>query len=186
MIFNKHSALEGRHALLSASKYHWLSKEGPQFDAWYDNLRAAAIGSEIHDIAAKLIKHKIKLPRNRTTLSQYVNDAIGYRMEPELILFYSVNCFGTADALSFRDNLLRIHDLKTGVSPASIKQLMVYAAMFCHEYEQDPYQINFELRIYQNDEIKTFEPEKEDILFVMRRIVELDNRIEEMKAEAQV
>lgn len=184
MNFNRHSALEGRHALLSASKYHWLSKEGPEFDAWYDNLRAAAIGSEIHDIAKNLIKHKIKLPRNGKTLSLYVNDAIGFRMEPELILFYSVNCFGTADAISFRDNLLRIHDLKTGVSPASVKQLMVYAAMFCHEYDQDPFKIDIELRIYQTDAYKMFEPEKEDIAYVMRKIVELDNRIEEMKADA--
>lgn len=184
MPFNKHSELEGRHALLSASKYHWLSKDGSEFDHWYANLRAAAIGSEIHEIAKGLIKHRIKLPRNNKTLSLYVNDAIGYRMDPEVVLFYSNNCFGTADAISFRENMLRIHDLKTGVSPASIKQLIVYAAMFCHEYKQDPYEIEIELRIYQNNDRKIFEPLKEDVLYAMRKIVDLDNRIEEMKAEA--
>lgn len=74
-----------------------------------------------------------KLPRLNKTLNAYVNDAIGYKMIPEQILFYSDNCFGTADAIVFRNGLLRIHDLKTGVIPAHMEQLEVYAALFCLE-----------------------------------------------------
>lgn len=189
MIFNEHFRLEGRHALLSGSKYSWLSKDASEFDAWFGNLRAAAIGTELHEIAKGLIKHRLKLPRNNKTLSLYVNDAIGFRMEPERILYYSDNCFGSADAISFRDergtgrNILRIHDLKTGVSPASIKQLMIYAAMFCHEYKESPFGIDMELRIYQNNKIEVFEPDPEDIAYIMQKIVDLDNRIEEIKLE---
>ena len=38
MIFNKHSALEGQHAFLGASKYHWInydeSKVAESYSKW--------------------------------------------------------------------------------------------------------------------------------------------------------
>ena len=83
----------------------------------------------------------------------YVNDAIGFKLRPEQILYYSPNCFGTADAIDLRGDLLRIHDLKTGKVPAHIEQLMIYAALFCLEYGIKPSDIDTELRIYQGDDI---------------------------------
>ena len=113
----------------------------------------------------------------------YVNDAIGYRMTPEQVLFYSENCFGTADAIVFKKDFLRIHDLKTGVTPSSIKQLEVYAALFCLEYSKNPNNIRIELRIYQNDEVIVHEPHPEDILYIMDKIISFDKRIEKIKLE---
>ena len=105
-------------------------------------------------------------------------------MTCEQMLFYSPNCFGTADSISFRRNKLRIHDLKTGVTATSEKQLEIYAALFCLEYSIDPFSIEMELRIYQRDEIRVFEPDPNVILNIMELIVDFDNQIEAIK-EAQ-
>lgn len=113
----------------------------------------------------------------------YVNDAIGYRMTPEQILYYSGNCFGTADTISFRNGLLRIHDLKTGVTPAHMEQLEIYAALFCLEYDMKPCDINMELRIYQNDEIIFHNPSTEDIVPIMDKIITFDKIINKMKEQ---
>lgn len=185
MNFNRHSDLAGRHAVLSASKYHWINYDDAKLQNWFKTQMAAKEGSEFHDLAAFLIRKNTKLPRNTKTLNRYVNDAIGYRMSPEQILFYSPNCFGTADAISFREldgeSVLRIHDLKTGVSRADMKQLLIYAGLFCLEYDIRPFEIDrIELRIYQNDEVEILEPEKEDITFVMDRIVTADKLFNNM------
>lgn len=191
MIFNKHSELAGRHATISASKYHWINYSNEKFINWVKTQMMAREGTELHDLAAFLIRKGVKLPRNTKTLNQYVNDAIGFRMKPEQVLFYSFNCFGTADAIIYReidgDSELRIHDLKTGVSAANMKQLMVYTALFCLEYDIRPFEIDLiELRIYQNDAYETFEPPKEDITFIMDRIKTFDqmlsNVLEELTA----
>src|SRR5690606_21219037 len=125
-----------------------------------------------------LIKEGIKLEDTQATLNAYVNDAIGFRMTPEQILYYSDNCFGTADALSFRNGLLRIHDLKTGVNPSSMDQLLIYAAMFCLEYDMKPPTIAMELRIYQNDEIHILEPDPGEVIQIMDTIKKFDQIIE--------
>ena len=111
----------------------------------------------------------------------YVNDAIGFKMRPEQILYYSDNCFGTADAIIFKKNFLRIHDLKTGVTPASLHQLEIYTALFCLEYEIKPGDIEIELRIYQNDDILVGNPTKEDIMPIMNKIIIFDRIIEKIK-----
>ena len=113
----------------------------------------------------------------------YVNDAIGYKMTPEQILYYSPNCFGTADAISFRGDILRIHDLKTGESPTHMEQLMIYAALFCLEYNYKPNEIQMELRIYQNDGIICHQPTIEDIFPIMDRIITFDKIINRIKEE---
>jgi len=59
-------------------------------------------------------------------------------MTPEQVLYYSGNCFGTADSIAFKNNLLRIHDLKTGAVPAHMEQLFIYDALFCLEYRIHP------------------------------------------------
>lgn len=105
-------------------------------------------------------------------------------MRSEQVLYYSENAFGTADTISFRRNLLRIHDLKTGVTPASMKQLEVYASLFCLEYGYKPADIDIELRIYQNDEVLIHNPELDSIVHIMDKIITFDKRIDMLKMEA--
>lgn len=83
------------------------------------------------------------------TLILYINDSIGFRMDPEVILYYSDNCFGTTDAINFTNNILRISDLKTGDTEAHMEQLFIYAAIFCLEYRFKPSEIMIETRLYQ-------------------------------------
>lgn len=185
MRFNDHSKLKGDHALLSASKYHWIRYDEEKFNKTYRSALAARRGTDLHDLAAEMIRLKVKMGRSRKTLNMYVNDAIGYRMTPELILFYSYNAFGTADAVSFRNGLLRIHDLKTGETKSSMDQLMIYAAFFCLEYEQDPFNIEIELRIYQSDEVLVLVPEKEAIFEIMQKTMFFDRRIDLLRLEVE-
>jgi len=140
-------------------------------------------GTELHELAANLIRLGVKLPKSNKTLNLYVNDAIGFKMNTEQPLYYSDNCFGTADTISFRKNILRIHDLKSGEALASIKQLMVYNALFCLEYNLKPGDIETELRLYQSDEVIINIPEYAEILLIMEKIIMFDKRIEQIKSE---
>ena len=180
MLFNNHKDLEGSHAFLGASKYHWINYDLEKLAATYKNYLATLKGTELHDFAAKAINLGVKLPKAKKTLNMYVNDAIGYSMTPEQVLYYSPNCFGTADSISFRNNFLRIHDLKTGETPAHIEQLMIYAALFCLEYKVKPGEIKFELRIYQFDDIMICNPTAEDILPIMDKIISFDKIINDI------
>lgn len=184
MIFNRHLELEGRHAFLSASKYHWVNYDEEKLINSYSKFLASQKGTELHDFASRCIRLGIKLAETPKTLNMYVNDAIGFRMTPEQPLYYSENAFGTADAISFRKNFLRIHDFKSGVTPASMKQLVIYAAYFCLEYKVDPFSLDgCELRIYQSDEKLVHNPTPEEIRFVMDKIILFDKRIEKMNSE---
>lgn len=183
MNFIDHSGLEGEHAFLSASKYHWTNYSEEKLVQAYSKYQAAQKGTILHDYACQSISLGFKLSKSRQTVNMYVNDAIGYRMTPEQVLYYSDNCFGTADAISFRRNKLRIHDLKTGTSPVSMRQLEVYAALFCLEYEKDPHAIEMELRIYQSAEVMVYTPDPDDIQAIMDKIVAFDKKIEELKSE---
>lgn len=185
MNFNKHFNLEGRHAFLGASKYSWLNYDSDKLRESFYNNQARYRGTQLHELANKLITLGVKLPNSHQTLNMFVNDAIGYRMESEQILYYSDNCFGTADAISYkeRNKKLRIHDLKTGVTPASMKQLYIYAALFCLEYAIDPHSMDIELRIYQLDDIEIETPKVVDILQIMQKIRDFDLLIKDLKAE---
>ena len=119
-------------------------------------------------------------------LLYYVNDAIGYRMSPEVVLYYSDNCFGTTDAISFSKNLLRIHDLKTGRLPAHMEQLQIYAALFCLEYGKKPGEIDIELRMYQPENMVTMKPEVDEIVPIMDAIISHDKFLTKIKAEGEV
>lgn len=147
------------------------------------NKKAAELGTRLHAWAKETIDMGIKQPRSKKTLYAYVNDAIGFRMSTEVVLYYSDRFFGTADAICFRNNKLRIHDLKTGIGPVHMEQLEVYAALFCLEYKIRPGDIEFELCIYQNDEVVVFNPTAEDILPIMDKIVHLDKILAECDAE---
>jgi hypothetical protein len=183
MIFRDHHNLDGLHAFLGASKYHWVNYDDEKLIQNYYNMTAAQRGTELHEFAATCIRLRQRLPKSKKTLNSYVNDAIGFRMTPEQILYYSDNCFGTADSISFKDGKLRIHDLKTGTIPANIKQLEIYAALFCLEYSQKPGTIDMELRIYQNDDVLIHSPEADDILPIMDKIVHFDQLITKCKQE---
>lgn len=179
----KHLNLRGQHSFLSPSNYHWLNYDADKLIRIYEAKQAVLRGTELHDLAEKLIRLNVKLPRNKKTLNMYVNDAIGYKMQPEQVLYYSDFAFGTADAFLFRDGLLRIHDLKTGATPASMKQLEIYAALFCLETDTRPGEIDMELRIYQSNEIAIENPEADDILPIMDKIVTFDKILTRLKEE---
>jgi hypothetical protein len=149
----------------------------------YIKFLATQRGVELHDFARRCIELGIKLPDLDKSLNLYVNDAIGFKMTPEQPLYYSNNSFGTADAISFRNNFLRIHDLKTGETPASMCQLEIYAALFCLEYTIKPKSIKMELRIYQFDKVGIHEPSHEAISEIMGKIVMWDKTIEKLKME---
>ena len=207
MIFEKHSELRGKHATLAPSQPHWLRYSEEQLYQKYASGYAQSMGTSLHELAETLIRNNLKLKKNDElvvlshllndgiprnvidieriygNLRNYVNDSIGFKLTPEQILYYSPYCFGTADAISFRNNFLRIHDLKTGTLPAKMEQLLVYAALFCLEYKIKPGEIDVELRIYRNDEILHHEPTAEDILPVMDAIVQNSRILERIHEE---
>lgn len=178
MNFNTHSTLVGKHALLSPSSYHWIYYTDEKLEGKVRSARAAARGTALHELAHQAIRLGVLLSNADKSLAAYVKDGIEYKMSVEQPLFYSENCFGHADTISFRLKKLRIHDLKTGLIPTSEHQLEVYAALFCLEYGFSPFDIQIELRIYQRTEIRTFEPQPDTIVHIMDTIVSFDRRIE--------
>lgn len=172
---------EGAHAFLSPSQHSWLNYTKEKLITVFLNSKAKEMGTRLHLLAKELISLRVKLPNRKKTLNAYVNDAIGFDLTPEVGLFYSKYAFGTADAISFENNLLRIHDLKTGVTPANMSQLHCYAALFCLEYKVDPMTIEYETRIYQNDEIVVDNPNGEEIQTIMNLIVEHTKTLTEIE-----
>lgn len=184
MRFNTHHTLEGLHAPFGASKSSWLRYDDDKAIEVYSTRKANEMGTLLHEWAKSTIDLGIKQPRSNKTLYSYVNDAIGFKMSTEVVLFYSERFFGTADAICFRKNMLRIHDLKTGRIKAKMEQLEIYAALFCLEYNIKPNDISMELRIYQSNEVICHEPDPEDILVIMNRIVHLDKIFKKIDEEA--
>lgn len=183
MNWNDHKNLQGRHAFLGASKSSWLRYTDDKMEAVYTNHQATLMGTRYHAFAAEAIELGQKLPKSKRALNRHVNDAIGFKMKPEQVLFYSTNCFGTADAISFRNNELRIHDLKTGDTPGKFEQLEIYAALFCLEYKYNPKDIFIELRLYQYDDYTFENPEPEVIQDIMNLIKHFDKLINKWKDE---
>ena len=202
MIFEPHLNLRGKHALLTPSQPHWLRYNEEQLYQKYANTYSQSMGTSLHELAETLITNNLKLKKGDklTVLSHllsdgiprdvididriysnfmsYVNDAIGFKLTPEQILYYSDYCFGTADAIAFRNNFLRVHDYKSGTIPAKMEQLLVYVALFCLEYKVKPGEIETELRIYQNDEIIFHNPTAEEILPVMDIVIQHSKALE--------
>jgi hypothetical protein len=199
MNFNKHPELEGKHAFLSPSKVGWLNYDDEKLITSYINSYSQSIGTLLHIYAQEHINYGIKI--NKATknevllylmkngipscaidiefifpnLMNYVNDAIGYRMTTEQPLVYSKFCFGTADTICFKNNFLRIHDLKTGASPVHMEQLIKYEALFCLEYVIKPSDIDSELRIYQGGNIEVYKPTPNEVMKVCDIIVHESN-----------
>lgn len=211
--FNDHSRdiKEGAHAILSPSQSSWTNYESQEY---LFNLvcskYAQEIGTLLHKLAESAIKYKVRIPklaaRPMITLwllangiprgiintdkyvsnfVAYVNDAIGFDMEPEVALKYSENAFGTADAIRFNEKKmhLRIHDYKSGVTKPCLRQLEVYAAYFCMEYNIKPKDLTIELRIYWQDEIIVGHPTAADIVPLIERTRESDKFIRSLKGE---
>lgn len=174
---------DGEHAFLGASQHAWYNYDDEKLVRIYINKLAASRGTALHDLACKLIKMKVKLPENGSTLSLYVNDTIDLELRPEEKLFYSKFAYGTADAIDFKDGVLRVSDLKTGKTKVSFLQLMIYAALFLLCYPEIPLKMvkKIELRIYQNNEVLIEMPEIDEILPVMDRIQRCSKILEELE-----
>ena len=179
MNWNEHSGLEGSHAFLSGSNYHWINYDEEKLYSAYANYRAAEQGTILHEFAKECILLNQRLEDIPKTLNMYVNDAIGYHMMPEQVLYFSPYCFGTADTISFKNNLLRIHDLKTGKGPTHFEQLEIYTSIFCLEYDVDINDIDVELRIYQSNKIRVHNPDRTEIVPRMDKIVTNSKLLEE-------
>lgn len=205
MQWNDHSDLSGKHALLGASNFYWLNYDDENLEKKFRSSYSQSIGTSLHALAKSLIDNRIKLkksdknivllhlledgiPRGLIDLDryypnfmQYVNDGIGFKMDTERVLYFTENCFGTADAISFRDNKLRIHDLKTGETPAHMEQLYIYAALFCLEYNVKPSGLDVQLGIYQGNEILTEVPNSSDIAAIIHKMKDSDKKIRRLK-----
>lgn len=184
MRFNKHLNLPGDHAFLSPSSYHWINYTPDRLAERWTAQQASMYGVAQHQYAQEQIEAG-RLSDFAGILGMYINDCIRDRMATEQVLYYSENCFGTADAISFRYNTLRIRDLKTGLIKGSVHQLEVYAALFCLEYDKDPFNSKIELSIYQEPEVIVYEADPEDIMFIMERIQEFDKIINQLKIEEE-
>lgn len=183
MNFNAHSELKGQHAVLSPSSYYWIRyKDRERFEAFVRSKDAMRKGTEDHEFACLCIRRKQRLPKSKVTLNMYVNDAIGFRMTPEQPLYYSEICFGTADAIAYdeKKKKLRIHDLKTGINPASMDQLLLYAAIFCLEYKVKPSTLDTELRIYQNNEIVVHNPDAKELNEAIDQVIFANKTVNEI------
>lgn len=185
MKFFQHKELIGKHAFLSPSKHSWTNYDVAKLVDSYHKFLAVEHGTRLHNFACECIRLGQKLPKSKKTLNAYVNDAIGFRMTPEQTLYFSDNCFGTADAISYRDKTLRIFDLKTGVSPTSMRQLEIYAALFFLEYEHGiiPDGTTVELRIYQNNVVTQHFPDFDVLYRIMETIKVFDKEIDNIKKE---
>lgn len=182
MQFIRHTNLEGLHAPFSPSQSSWLRYTDEKIQEALRKKKAAALGTKLHAWAKETIDLGIKQPKSNKTLYMYVNDGIGYKMSTEVVLYYSDYFFGTADCISFRNGVLRIHDLKTGETPVTMEQLEIYAALFILEYKIKAHEIKeIELRIYQQDKILYHKPAWDEIVPIMDKIVHLDKILQEIE-----
>jgi hypothetical protein len=181
MDFNSHSDISGKHAFLSPSSPHWLNCDEQKLEARFYSYSASVRGTDLHALAHEAIRLGMHLDPTHGAIAAYVADALTYRMTCEVPLYYSENAYGHADTLSFWDYVLRIHDLKTGITPSKPTQLEVYGGLFCLEYGFSPFDIQIETRIYQGDEATIFEPPPERIQGIMDTIVRQDRKIQELK-----
>ena len=213
MIFNRHLDKVGKHATFSPSAWRWINDDQDALVKRMCSQYAQVVGTILHEVACKYIQYRIKLNKYDKknvllellskgipdividtmdfdlvyeNLMAYVNDGVGYKMSPEVILYYSENFFGTTDAICYDETakILRIHDYKSGVLPAHIEQLEIYAALFCLEYRIKPYEIaETELRIYQGGEILFHNPTPDEIKEVVDKIVSFDKFINQIRQE---
>lgn len=212
MNFRRHLELEGKHAILSPSSWRWINDDIDSLTKRLCSQYLAPMGTILHDIARKHIKHRIKLNKYDKknvmlelveqgipayvidtinfdamyeNFMMYVNDAVAFKMTPEVVLRYSDYIYGTTDAIKYEEEsrFLRIHDYKSGTTPAHVEQVLIYAALFCLEYAIKPTSIQSELRIYQNSEPIIYVPAAEEIIQYAETIITFDNHMTKMREE---
>lgn len=181
MKWNEHYRLEEAHAFLSPSNYHWINYTPEKLTQVYINHLKKEEGTLLHSFASIAIVKKLKMANHKKALNQFVNDAIGFGMESEMILYYSDNCFGTADAIMYEDGVLRVHDLKTGNTKPSFNQLKVYCALFCLEYDHQPEEMTFITRLYQFTGFDELVVDPNEVRDIMNHIIHLDAVIDGLK-----
>ena len=180
--FRPHPNVEGTHAILSASNYHWVNDSEEKFIERLGTLQAAKKGTRLHAWASEAILLGRRQPEEGEPgydiLSQYINDALDLGLIPEQVLMYSMYAFGTADTVGFEEyeedshfaGFLRVHDFKSGrIEVKQPTQLYMYAVFFCLEYGYKPFEIEGELRIYQRDMIKSFDIDRSHLSFLYDR-----------------
>lgn len=174
---------DGDHAFLSPSAHAWYNYDDEKLVKVFASKLAAGRGSALHALACNLIRLRVKLPDDGSTLSMYVNDAIKMGLRPEEKLYFSKFAYGTADTIDFKNGVLRVSDLKTGKTRVSFIQLMIYAALFllCYPEIRLKSVKKIELRIYQNNEVHLETPGIDDILPVMDRIKRCSRILEELE-----
>jgi len=188
MRWNNHYRLKDKHCLFSPSRVSWLNYTEDKLVETFRNEEAKKRGTRLHALAAEHIDLGIKMARSQSTLNRYVNDAIQFKMKPEIILYYSDNFFGTADAIQFyeKQGLLRVHDLKTGQTPGHIEQTFIYAALFLLEYGDRlnirPGDIDILCRIYQFDDFTEATPDVDTISHIMDQIIIFDDLLQREKS----
>lgn len=197
----------GEHAFLAPSNSAWEGYDDKKTINVFVGKKAKDAGTAIHKFACRRILRRMPLKEHDTdsmvffmienyvpgyaianmdistvfgTVRSYVNDALRYGLYPEKEVYYGPFAYGTADAIG-DDDILRIHDLKTGVVPASFKQLEKYAALYCLDYEVRPEDIESELRIYQNNDILVERPESSVIRHYMDIYTSKSNLLYEFK-----
>jgi len=191
MEWNDHWRLEGRHATLSPSGYHWLNYDPDKMRRVTWNNYSKEDGTKMHELASNMILYSIMPENNENALNQFVIDALTMfdeSMSSEVLLYYSDECFGTADAIYYDEETkhLQVHDLKTGVSKPSFKQLWIYCALFCLEYDKKPEDLTFECRLYQLGAMDIDSPDPKDIRAIMNQIVSMSNVIEGVRIERRM
>lgn len=172
------------HAIFSASNYHWLNYDiEKMLEIYAKKVTAREFGTKMHNLAAMCIELQQPLPDIESTLNMYVNDAISFGMTPEKQLYFSEEFHGTADSITVDpENVLRIHDLKTGASRTSLKQLEIYAALFCLDFGCRPDDFSgIELRIYQNNDICGETVGVDEIIPIMDKMITIDKIIRKLK-----
>lgn len=187
--FNDHQKLEGTHAYLSASKHSWLNYDDDRLEQVYQNQLMKIRGTQMHAFAQMANRLGLSMPQSHQTIYSFINDGLAYDMQSEVLLYYSPRCYGTADLIGYEEKkrLLRIFDLKTGnIEVTDYGQLHIYAALFCLEYSKNPRHLTFDLRYYQNDEIRIEEDtDPEEIQAIMNKIMHFDDKLSNMEAEAR-
>ena len=191
MKWNNHYNLTGKHAILSPSGYSWLNYDPDKMRSVFLNKLKVEQGTYLHDLASRLINNRFKLLDLPQAFNMFVNDAIAARMDSEVLLYYSDNCFGTADAIKFDEdnNALYIYDLKTGDSKPSFKQLYIYCALFCLEYgyttKRAINRMHFVCRLYQGDGYEEEIVEPAVVFGCIQQIINMDKVISDLKLELE-
>ena len=166
MIFNKHSELEGRHAILSPSKHYWLNYDDEGLMRNYISSFATDIGTLVHEYASDRIKYRLPIDieneeAKNGLLMHLLKNGIPFRVIDLDRLFYNLVPY-VNDAIGYR--------------MASMDQLLCYAGLFFLEYKRDyrPQTMKVELRIYQNQEVLVNQPSSEEVKAVMDKIIHGD------------